>query len=358
MKKIRVLIIEDSDVVRELLRHIISGDPRLEVAGAVGNAEEAIRLLPSLSPDIITMDIRLPGMSGFQATQHIQSVYPTPIIVVSDSIEAEDLKISTNALKAGALSVVEKPVGVTHQEYAKVSKRLCDQLVIMSEVRPIRQNRNWADSLPGDPSASPSNEPQKPSRRPGPFEAVAIVSSTGGPNALMQVLNGLGEDFRLPILVVQHIAESFLEGFADWLNGVSPQTVKIAAHGEIPSPGTVYLPPADRHLKIIRGKLVIDSGAKVCHQRPSGDILFRSMAQSLGRKALGVLLTGMGEDGAMGLLEIRNAGGYALAEDPSTAVVFGMPGAAIRLGGVDEVVPLPEIAPRVRALVTGKQESA
>jgi two-component system chemotaxis response regulator CheB len=352
MKKIRVLILEDSPVVRELLQHIIGQDPRLEVAACVGSAEEALSALESAAPEVISLDIRLPGMNGFEATRRIMAQRPTPIVVVSASVESEDLNISMNALRAGALAIVEKPVGATHAEYASLAGHLCTQLVLMSQVRVVRQRLRFGEN------GQPKNPPPPLERPAGPFRMLGVVASTGGPAALVELGNGLGADFPLPILLVQHITASFLEGFAAWLGKVCPQEVLIAREGEVPLPGRIYLPPPDRHLRVERGRLRLDSDPPVCGQRPSGTVLFDSMAQSLGPQALGALLTGMGEDGAEGLLALRQAGGYTLAEDASTAVVYGMPGAAAARGAACELLPLHALAGRIRRLTAQPREKA
>src|SRR5712691_6951503 len=351
MKKIRVMIVEDSRVVRELLEFVIGRDPRLEVAATVESAEEALRILHRVSPDVISMDIRLPGMNGFEATQRIMSDKPTPIVVVSASVEAEDLKISMNALRAGALTVVEKPVGTRHADYEALAERLCTQLAIMSQVHVIRQriDRGLRFGAKGGKSAEPAS---RVPRSLGPFQMLGLVASTGGPNALSQLLGGLPRSFPLPILLVQHITASFLEGFVAWLNTVCPLPVKLARDQEIPVAGTIYVPPADLHLRVEGGRLQLNRHNPVSAQRPSGTVLFQSMAESLGPRAFAVLLTGMGEDGAAGLKDIHTSGGYTIAEDESTAVVYGMPAAAVRLGAVCETLPLHEIAGRVLELVT------
>jgi two-component system chemotaxis response regulator CheB len=183
------------------------------------------------------------------------------------------------------------------------------------------------------------------------------VSSTGGPNALAQLLGSLGPDFPLPILLVQHIGSSFLGGFARWLENVCPFCVKIVKNREIPAPGNIYLGSEDCHLRLSGEYVESNSSGLVCSQRPSGTVLFESMAIAFGKQALGVLLTGMGNDGARGLLRVREAGGHTIAEDESTAVVYGMPAEAVRLGGVCESLPLPAIAPRILELtaVKGRQ---
>ena len=305
MKKIRVLIVEDSCVIRELLEHIIGRDPRLEIAAAVGSAEEALRVLRRVSPDVISMDIRLPGMNGFEATQRIMADRPTPIVVVASGVESEELKITVKALEAGALAVFEKPAGPGSSHYEALANQLCTQLAIMSQVKVIRRHGIYPSRPPQRSSAKHSNE----------YRVIGLVSSTGGPSALTQLLGSLGPDFPLPILLVQHIASNFLEGFATWLQSVCPFSVKIVENRDPISPGTVYLATRDRHLRLGFDCVEADRSDPVCLQRPSGTVLFESMANVLGKQALGVLLTGMGEDGAEGLLRVRQGGGYTIAED-------------------------------------------
>jgi two-component system chemotaxis response regulator CheB len=350
MKKIRVLIVEDSPVFRQFLEHIIAQDPRLEIAGAVETAEEALRILDRVSPDVISMDIRLPGMNGFQATQRIMQERPTPVVVVSASVENADLRITMNALQAGALTVLEKPTGVTSNGYEELADRLCTQLAIMSQVKVVRRRveTRSAARLDGRPVT-----PRGSGRR-----VLGIASSTGGPAALVQLLGGLGAAFPLPILIVQHIASSFLEGFASWLDDVCPFSVEIVRDGSLIAPGKIYLAAQDHHLRVEYGFLRADRGQPVCAQRPSGTVLFESMASAYGSQALGVVLTGMGDDGAEGLLRVRQRGGYTIAEDESTAIVYGMPAEAVRLGAVSESLPLPAIAPRILELTAARSEAA
>jgi two-component system chemotaxis response regulator CheB len=351
-RKIRVLVVEDSAVVRELLCHIIEQDPRLEVAAAVTNAEEAIRKLPELKPDVISLDIRLPGMNGLDATLEIMSSYPTPIVVVAANVECDELNIAMNALKAGALTVVEKPVGITHADYQAMSDNLRRQLTIMSEVKVLRQAKRRG--LAFAPVAEAPEIQPGPAQPAGPLNLpvmLGIAASTGGPSAVSQVLAGLGKNFPLPILLVQHMTDSFLPGFISWLSDTCPLEARIAETGEAPRPGVVYAPPADRHLTLKSGLLYLSKDPLVSGQRPSGTVLFNSMAQELGRNGIGLVLTGMGDDGAAGLLRMREAGAYTLAEDKTTAVVYGMPAAAAQLGAVREILPLDAIAQRIHDLV-------
>lgn len=351
MKKIRVLIIEDSPVVRELLVHIIGSDSRLEVVGAAASAEEGLKLLEQVSPDVISLDIRLPAMNGLDATLEIMATRPTPIVVVSASVQDDELNIAMNALRAGALTVVEKPVGVTSEAYQALADQLCNQLAIMSQVKVVRQARrrglNFGTGAPM-PAASERLDARLERLRP---KVLGLVASTGGPNALSRVLTGLGRDFPLPILIVQHMTASFLDGFIQWLAQVSGLPTVMAADGVEPKPGVLYLPPADHHLEVSLGRLRLSTAPPVVNQRPSGTVLFNSLAREYGDGAIGVLLTGMGTDGADGLLALRRAGAYTIAEDETTTVIYGMPGEAMRMGAVRASLPLDAIAPRLRELV-------
>ncbi|WP_240772864.1 chemotaxis-specific protein-glutamate methyltransferase CheB [Phragmitibacter flavus] len=348
MKIISVMIVEDSRVVREFLECIIERDPRLKVVASVGTGEEALRVIRHAVPDVISMDIRLPGMNGLELTKRIMTEQPTPIVVVSSEVEDEELKISMNALRAGALAVVQKPVGVSHADYEKVAQSLCTRLAIMSEVRVIRQRvslRSEAVDVSLSAGLVKRMEDRVMVRRPA---ILGLVASTGGPSALVKVLNDLMANFPVPVVLVQHITPGFMRGFVKWLNEVVAQEVLEAEEGQRMEAGKVYVAPAECHLAMSeRGVLRLDGSAMVSMQKPSGTVLFRSMAKVYGAEACGVLLTGMGEDGALGMRDIHEAGGLTIAEHASTAVVYGMPAAAVELGAVSEVLPLTQIGGRL-----------
>ena len=350
MSKIRVMIVEDSRVIRQFLEHIISSDPRLEVVSSVENAEDALKSLTHVSPDVISMDIHLPGMSGFEATRRIMEEKPTPIVVVSGSLQSHELRSSMNALKAGALAVVEKPVGTTHDDYEALAERLCTQLAIMSQVKVIRQRfngRSHSNHAAGQRRTAATTAPG----RLRSLKMIGIVASTGGPRALQNVLSALPAEFPAPIALVQHITANFHHGFVQWLDQTCPLSVVTAEHRQIAAAGHIYVAPPDYHLHVDGTQLYLSRGEPVSAQRPSGTVLLQSMATSLKDQAMGIVLTGMGDDGADGLLSIRRSGGYTIGEDESTAVVFGMPAAAARLGAVCEQLPLEEIGPRILHLV-------
>jgi two-component system chemotaxis response regulator CheB len=347
-RKIRVMIVEDSRVARELLKQVIDSDPRLEVVSTVESAEDAFDVLTRVSPDVISMDVQLPGMDGLEATRRIMEQKPTPIVVVTGNGRSKEPGISRGALSAGALAVVPKPIITDLARRDARALGLCTQLAIMSQVHVVRQRfnqrgrvRDAGRPLPGD---------GRPARPPSAFRLLGVTSSTGGPTALQQVLNALPGDFPLPIVVVQHMTHGFHHSFVSWLNDVCPFPVYSAVHGQVPLPGHVYVAPPDQHTEFDGRALAMAHSGMVSAQRPSGTVLFRSMARTLGKHALEVLLTGMGEDGAEGLREIRSRGGYTIAEDATTAVVYGMPAVAVELGAVCESLPLHTIGPRLAAL--------
>ncbi|RZA07129.1 MAG: chemotaxis-specific protein-glutamate methyltransferase CheB [Proteobacteria bacterium] len=355
------MLVEDSLVVRECLKHIIGEDPRLEVAFVAASAEEALANLAAVAPDVISLDIRLPGINGLDATLKIMAERPTPIVVIASDVKADDLNVSMNALRAGALAVLEKPVGSSHKDFALIAKRICDQLYSMSSVKVVKQRfaRQLDFSSPAA-KATMAGFPVKPAPRvwqPDQFLMLGLVASTGGPNALLQVLQALPADFPLPITLVQHITASFLASFGTWLQDLTPFKVVIAKGDEQPKAGTIYMAPEDHHLEVRPGGLRISKAPQVSAQRPSGTILLQSIAQTYGRGAIGAVLTGMGDDGALGLLEMRKAGAYTIGEDESTCVVYGMPAVAARLGGVCDALPLPEIGPAILGKVSKAKEA-
>lgn len=369
MKKINVMIVEDSRTVSEFLQYIINRDPRLQVVANVRSGEEALESLGRVCPDIISLDIRLPGMNGLEATQRIMNERPTPIVVVSSDVQDDELNISMNALRAGALAVVQKPVGLTHADYEGLASELCTKLAIMSEVRVIRQRyRTFAPKtetppVPGTTAAAPSSAPMPPNGRPdmrnAPPRVLGLVASTGGPNAIVQVLNSLTASVTAPILLVQHITPGFVRGFVGWLNDVVPGLrVVEAVQGMALEPRTVYVAPAARHLTLgVPFHVQLTDSPAVNAQKPSGTVLFRSLAAQ-GSAAAAVLLTGMGEDGALGMRDMHAAGAYTIVEDESTAVVYGMPAAAVRLGAASAALPLGEIGPRLNMLFTPRHATA
>lgn len=343
------MIVEDSPVQRMLLELVIGEDPRFRVVASVDSGEAALRALARAAPDVITMDIRLPGIDGFETTRRIMRERPTPIVVISNSIRSEELDIAMNALRAGALSIIEKPKTTARDEYQRAGAHICRQLAAMSQVKVVRQRGSRGRVYPVA-GAAPAGKRVASGGLKG-IRLVGIAASTGGPAALVRLLNDAGPGFPLPVALVQHIAPSFLEGFADWLSKNTPFKTRLVESEALPGPATVFLPRPGRHLVYEGGRLQAVKAPAVGGHMPSASVLFRSMAESLGSRAIGIVLTGMGDDGADGCLVLRQAGGYTISEHASTAVVDGMPAAAAALGGVIERLPVGAIAARMWDLI-------
>jgi two-component system chemotaxis response regulator CheB len=345
---IRVLIADDSLTLRQLIWSILESDPDLQVVGQARNGEEAVALCQKLEPDIVTMDIRMPKMDGFQATRHIMAESPRPILVLTSTESDLELGISSRALEAGALMVVGKPHGLPGED--PKADQLIAQVKAMAGVKVVTRHWRLQKKIPalsqGELALSPS---------PGPVRLVAIGASTGGPPALQAIFSQLPAN--LPVVVAQHMSPGFVEGLARWLNETTPLQVKVAGNGETLQPGMVYLAPDDRHLLVTAGgQAQLRASPLVGGHRPSATVLFQSVAQSYGSAAVGVLLTGMGKDGAQGLRALRDAGAHTIVQDEATCVVFGMPKEAIALGAVGEVLPLEQIGARLGALMAVRRK--
>lgn len=337
MKKISVLVVEDSPTVRLLLEEIIKSDPRLEVLASCSSAEDALALIPQRRPDVISMDILLPGMNGLDAIRHILAEHPVPIVVVSSTTSSAETRHAIEALHAGALAVLPKPEGPCAPDFAKLSRRIADQLAAMSQVRVIRRMRPRVSRNPVAPGQTAGM-----GDIPG-LRAIGIAASTGGPVALVDLLGSLPGDFPLPILLVQHIAPGFGESFAEWLNSVLQVKVRYPADNEPLQAGHVYLAPDRRHMAVRGDRISLLDTPPVGVHRPSANVLFESLAVSYGSAAAGIILTGMGRDGAQGLLAMKQAGAWTCGQDEDTCAVFGMPQAARDLGALCSLLPIAHI---------------
>lgn len=339
---IRVIIAEDSVTVRELLCEIVRGDGGMTVVGEAGSGVEAVDLTRSLRPDLVVMDIAMPRMDGFEATRRIMVEAPTPIVIVSARYDVRDIEISMHALQAGALVAIPKPHGPRSPQFEDDAREFVATLRLMSQVKVVRR---WARER-----GAVSPVAARPGLRP---RIIAMAASTGGPAALHQILSELPEAFPVSILLVQHISRGFVAGFASWLDTAGPLRVQVASEGQPLEPATVYVAPDDRHLGVAqRSRIALVDAPPIQGFRPSASHLFASVADQFGRSAVGVMLTGMGDDGCAGLATLRREGGRILVQDEKTSVVFGMPGAVVQAGLADWTLPLPDIAPTLRALVT------
>lgn len=310
----------------------------MQVVGVAANGAQAIEMAEQLRPDLITMDIRMPVMDGFQATRHIMSSRPVPIVVVSTSVDDEELHTTFRAIEEGAICVLEKPVGISHPDFESNRLELVDTVRAMAEVKVVRRRVMTPAQVRMDAAALPSGIPP---------ELIAIGCSTGGPMALMTLLKAMPWVFPLPIVVAQHMTRGFVGGLVAWLRSHVGFEVCLAEDGQRLQPSTVYFAPDDYHLRIERsgGHLIarLGSDERLNGFRPSADVLLSSAAQTCPGRAIGVLLTGMGEDGAKGLLEMRQRGCRTIVQDNASSVVYGMPESALAVDAVDEVVPLAQM---------------
>ncbi|MFO0572565.1 MAG: chemotaxis protein CheB [Polyangia bacterium] len=369
MATLRVLVVEDSATMRSHLVQTLRRDPDCQVVGEAADGDSAVRLCETLRPDVVTLDMVLSGSkTGVEVTEHIMAYCPTPILVVSSSFNRRDVAQTFQALAAGAVEVIEKPSG--REPEGAWERTFLQTVKLAARIKVIRHPRQRLRELERpSPSprpvlaATPAGVAAAPvaagERRRGPARSlIAIGASTGGPAAVVEVLRHAPP---APVLLIIHIGTAFSVGLIDWLAQVLPQRVCEVFDGQpLPSPGThaVLVAPADRHLVVQGGQLRLLNQPERNACRPSIDVLFESVAEHLGPRAAGCLLTGMGRDGAEGLLRMRQAGAATIAQDQSTSVVFGMPREAIRLNAAERVLRLPEIGPALVSLVSRSDENS
>jgi len=347
--KIKVLVADDSQVTRMLLVELLRTDPGIQVIGIVDDGQAALDFLGADTdpPDVVLMDIHMPRLDGFEATRRIMETRPVPIIICTATSDPQELAVTFRSMEAGAVACVAKPVG-TGPDFEALRHNLLQTVRLMSEVKVVRRwNRlrttGAAPPAPwtgGAKTASPA------------VRLIGIGASTGGPPVLQTILSGLPKDFPIPLLIVQHIARGFLPGMVEWLNQTTGLRVHIAAHGATPLAGHVYVAPDDFHLGIdARGRIVLAREEPENGLRPSVSYLFRSLANICGASSIGVLLTGMGKDGAAELRAMRNRGAHTIAQDRDSSIVHGMPGEAIKLSAAAQVLPADKIADALIAQV-------
>lgn len=333
---IRVLIVDDSAIVRRILTDTLSQAPDIEVVGTAPDPYIARAKIESLKPDVITLDIEMPRMDGLTFLREIMSTHPLPVIMIS-SLTQRSCATALEALEAGAVEVMGKPAGPYSIGDLRVG--LADKIRSAARAR--------VGSRPVRRASVPPAVRTGAARVSGSAHVIAIGASTGGTEAIREVLQDFPDDSP-PVLIVQHIPPVFSKAFADRLNAQCRLQVEEAAHGRELTTGVALIAPGNEHMVLRRtgGRLRVEltSGPRVCYQRPSVDVLFQSVAAVQGPNAVGVLLTGMGSDGAKGLLQMKNAGAATFAQDEASSVVWGMPREALRMGGADTCLPLDRIA--------------
>lgn len=360
---LRVVVVDDSSTARRQIVGVLEAAAGVHVVGEGRDGFEAIDLCRVLRPDVLTLDMQMPRCSGLEATRQIMTDCPTPILILSASTNRGDVLNTCDALAAGAVDVLHKlRAGEDGDEWAR---ELTARVKLVARILPIgRPSRRATGRAPRSPSPPSRERPADADRSSAPRQApstprvVAIGASTGGPVALAKLVAALPADFPLPVLVVLHIGELFAATLAEWLGRQSNLPVRLAEDGE-PLPGVgegrVLMAPPRRHMTLAGGALRFQDGPERNYCRPSVDVLFESVAVAAGSRAIGCLLTGMGRDGAQGLLAIRGAGGRTIAQDEASSVVYGMPREAARLGAAEQVLALDAIPHALVALAAGRQ---
>lgn len=348
---IKVLVVEDSPVVREFLVYILGSEPGIRVVGTAHDGEDALEAVRRWRPDVITMDIHMPRMDGLEATRRIMETLPTPIVIVSGSEDSREVSTTFDAIQAGALAVLRRPAGIGHPEHEATAREVVQTVKLMSEVKVVRR---WARRPAPAPRAAEKALAQQPAR----MRVVAIGASTGGPPALKTILAALPQDFPAPLVIVQHMAAGFVQGFVEWLAHASSLPVHLPAHGELMLPGHVYVAPDEHQMKVERGgRLALTRDEPENGLRPSVSYLFRSIAEVYGGDAAAVLLTGMGRDGAEELRRLKEKGAITFAQDKASSVVHGMPGEAIFLDAATYVLPPSAVAAALTQLAIASRNA-
>lgn len=351
-KKIRILLVDDSPIVIATLKKILSKSMSIEIVGTASNGKEGLEKIVTLNPDMVCTDLMMPIMDGLEFTKQVMEKHPKPILVISSAVQKEDEGNIFSLLQAGAVDVFPKPRGSQTGDYDKIADELIKKIKVVSGVVVFSRKKSVDFSQPKQqeevgnvtrvfPAAGSMQH----------FKILLIGASTGGPPALLEILSRLPAHFSLPIVCVQHISLGFSNELVNWLNNNVPLKVKTAKHGEKPTMGNIYFPSEDCHLGIdSSGKFVDLKSVPYKGHRPSVSVSFYSFLEYYKSNTLAVLLTGMGDDGADAMKAILDQGGYTIAQDEKSCVVFGMPRVAIEMGGAKEILPLQNIPARIKEL--------
>jgi len=338
-KKIRVLVVDDSALMRKLISNLLATDPELEVIATAIDGCFALTKVEQLKPDVVTLDVDMPRMDGLTALAEMVSKHRTPVIMLS-SLTTRGAALTMQALEKGAVDFVCKPSGTGRLP------EMADELV--SKIKAAARTNVLALSPPSPPGAPVRKKPSVARKGRGQGSVIAIGASSGGPHALRHLLPRIPADIDAGIVIVQHMPESFTAMLAHWLNEICELEVREAESGDLALPGKVLIAPGSLHMKVKRTpagcEVLLDKGVLVNGHKPSVDVLFRSVAEQCGTLATGIIMTGMGSDGAEGLGEIMNAGGHTVAQDKESCAVYGMPRVAVERGYANKIVPLAEMA--------------
>jgi two-component system, chemotaxis family, protein-glutamate methylesterase/glutaminase len=366
---IQVFLVDDSPVVLTILKRLLNSTPDIEVAGTARSGREALALIPEIRPQVICTDLQMPGMDGLEFIREVMANYPRPILVLSAGVQTRDTQNVFRLLEAGAVDVLPKPLSGLTSDLSALKQELIAKIKVLAGVAVFTLHRRQETKFENQnsfqkkelklasssASISANLERESPLLGSSSISLVGIGASTGGPQALRSILSELPQDFSVPVICVQHISLGFLTGLVDWLATECRLPVTIAKMGEIVQPGCVYFPPENRHLEITSGGRLICSLEPPClGHRPSVTVTFNSIAKSYGQRAMGVLLTGMGKDGAQGMQAIAKGGGVTIAQDEATSAVFGMPKEAIELGAVRYILPIHAIGDAVNRSILKK----
>ncbi|TAN51995.1 MAG: chemotaxis-specific protein-glutamate methyltransferase CheB [Rhodospirillales bacterium] len=342
---IRVLLVDDSPIARHILQRLLSRSPDIQVAGTAGNGKEALDLLTAVNPDVICTDLHMPVMDGLELIRAVMAKQPLPVLVVSVSVEPDSPNVF-RLLEAGAVDIYPKPRAIIEADQEKLARDIASKIRILAGVHVFRRSVSPLRPAPPPPTLPPH----------GPVRMVVVGASTGGPQALREILSHLPAGFPVPVVCVQHIGRDFLSEMVAWMAEVCSLPVRKAAPGTVPEAGNIYFAPEDAHLEIDgNGRFQLSEAPPCDGHRPSVTVTLRSAAQRFGDGTVGVLLTGMGRDGADGMSGIARAGGVTIAQDEATSVVYGMPKEAVALGAVQHILPLEQIAPALMALANSRR---
>lgn len=365
---IRVLVVDDSLIVREIITKILRSDPEIEIVGTARNGVEAIDMAARLRPSIITMDVNMPIKNGLEAIEEIMAYTPTPILVISSLVNKE-VGFAFKAMELGALDVFEKPTMGVWNGQEKLERELKARVKLLSKIKVVthltgrRKEQLTVSSQQSIPMEQrpvpevlpPIDQPiAKTSNGNSIFEIIAIGTSTGGPKALQQVLSPIPKDFPLPIVIVQHIVDGFTEGLVEWLETQCQVKVKLGKDREPLQSGVVYIAPCRFHMRVDEYKQIrLDDTPPIGGHKPAATVLLSSVAKVYENRAIGIILTGMGGDGAEGLKEMRDRGAVTIAQDKDTSIIFGMPKVAIDMGAAQKVLPVDIIPLEIMRMVGG-----